>query len=284
MTTYFDLEKMRAFLKDFYTLTKIRITVFSRDFEELAAYPDEPAPFCRLIRSTAEGMKQCRLCDSRACAEAAQRHDTYTYRCHTGLTEAITPIYFRDEPVGYLLFGHVFSYEKREQGTERVLRRSRVYDVPQQTLAQALDQMPLLTEDYILAASHLLRAAASYLCVDRMILLSELPAQIDDYITAHLSEPLTAESLCRAFGIGKTSLWKIAKQTYGCGIAEHIRVLRLQEAKKQLREYPELSVDEVASHCGFAEYSYFITAFRRYTGLTPRAYRLSTRSSSSTVL
>lgn len=273
MEPYFDLEKMRSFLKDFYTLTQIRITVFSRDFEELAAYPQQPAPFCRLIRQTAEGLSQCRLCDSRACAAAAKRSDTYIYRCHTGLTEAITPIYFREEAVGYLLFGHVFRDGNRIQGTQRILRLCRSYGIPQAVLQAELDKMPLLTEDYILSAAHLLRAAASFLCLDQMVLLSELPSQIESYITANMAEPLTSDTLCRNLGIGKTSLWKVSKQAFGCGIAEHIRAVRVSEAKRQLREYPERSIDEVASRCGFADYNYFITAFRKAVGQTPKAYR-----------
>ncbi len=51
MISTFDLTKLNALLKDFYTLTHIRITVFDETFRELAAYPEQIAPFCRIIRT-----------------------------------------------------------------------------------------------------------------------------------------------------------------------------------------------------------------------------------------
>ena len=50
MISSFDIAKLHSLLKDFYQLTKIRITVFDDSFRELTSYPDEIADFCKLIR------------------------------------------------------------------------------------------------------------------------------------------------------------------------------------------------------------------------------------------
>ena len=52
MISSFDIAKLHSLLKDFYQLTKIRITVFDDSFRELTSYPDEIADFCKLIRQT----------------------------------------------------------------------------------------------------------------------------------------------------------------------------------------------------------------------------------------
>ena len=45
MISTFNLAKLNQLLEDFYTLTHIRITVFSDAFEELTAYPKSIPPF-----------------------------------------------------------------------------------------------------------------------------------------------------------------------------------------------------------------------------------------------
>ena len=108
MISVFDLEKLRELLKDFYAIARIRITVFDDSLRELVAYPDEVAPYCTLIRSSAEGLKACMDCDRLACRTAAEKKRTDVYRCHAGLAEAVTPLYEGDILIGFLLFGHVF--------------------------------------------------------------------------------------------------------------------------------------------------------------------------------
>ena len=74
------------------------------------------------------------------------------------------------------------------------------------------------------------------------------------------------------FGIGKTQLYEIANQNYGMGIAAHIRNLRIEKARRLLSEQSGLTLAEIAAECGFDDYNYFITVFKRMTGVPPRAY------------
>ena len=103
MISSFDLNKLNYLLQDFYNLTHIRITVFDDSFHELAAYPEQISPFCKLIRSDVNGQRECSLCDENACKTAAKRHSPYTYCCHAGLTESIVPIHLGNIVIGYLL-------------------------------------------------------------------------------------------------------------------------------------------------------------------------------------
>ena len=134
-------------------------------------------------------------------------------------------------------------------------------------------QQPLIPNDYIISATHILRAVASFLCLDRMVSLhqQELPVQIDEYIQSHYTEQINAISICNEFQIGKTQLYEIAKQNYGVGIAEYIRNLRIEKAKLLLND-ETLPLSEVASQCGFKDYNYFITVFKRKEGIPPKKY------------
>ena len=262
-------------LKDFYNLTQIRITVFDDTFQELTAYPEHIAPFCRLIRTSPEAMDQCLCCDKSACEKASRRQAPYTYRCHAGLTESIVPIHLGNIVIGYLFFGHVFSYPSHEEGWKSIRKRCLPYGLDMDELKDALYQQPVISEEYIASASHIMRSVAAYLCMERMVSLrqKELPVQIDDYITMHYTENISVRTICERFQIGRTLLYEIADQNYGIGIAEHIRKLRIEKAKILLTEHPELRISEIAAACGFDDYNYFITVFKRLVGKPPRQFR-----------
>lgn len=277
MISTFNLRKLNDLLKDFYTLTQIRITVFDDTFKELTAYPEHIASFCQVIRTSPDARKACARCDKNACQKAARQQAPYTYRCHAGLTESIVPIHLGNIVIGYLLFGHVCSYPTHEDAWEAIRRLCLPYGLDMELLKAALYRLPLISEDYILSASHIMRSVASYLCMERMVSLrqKDLPVQVDDYITMHYTENINVRTICEHFQIGRTLLYEIAEQNYGIGIAEHIRNLRIEKAKRLLIDHPELRISEIAAACGFNDYNYFITVFKRLTGKPPRQFRIT---------
>ena len=263
MISSFNIAKLHSLLKDFYQLTKIRITVFDDSFRELTSYPDEIADFCKLIRQAPGCAMKCHLCDKQACETASRRTSSYTYHCHAGLTESIIPIRMGNIVIGYLLLGHVFSYPSYEEGWKVIRKRCADYGLSFEELEKSCRKLPILTEDYIDSASHIMKAVASFLCMDRMVSMhqQELPVQIDEFIQSHYTEKIDAVSIAQHFNIGKTKIYEIAKQNYGMGIAEYIRKLRIDRAKQLLTEQTGLSLAEIAYKCGFNDYNYFISLF-----------------------
>lgn len=210
MISSFDIAKLHSLLKDFYQLTKIRITVFDDSFRELTSYPDEIADFCKLIRQTPGCAMKCHLCDRHACEIASRRTSSYTYHCHAGLTESIIPIRMGNIVIGYLLFGHVFSYTSYDEGWKVIRERCADYGISFDELEKCCRKLPNLSEEYIDSASHIMKAVASYLCMDRMVSMhqQELPVQIDEYIQSHYTERIDAVSIAQHFHIGKRRFMK----------------------------------------------------------------------------
>lgn len=274
MLSTFDIKKLNSLLEDFYNMTHIRITVFDDAFLEITSYPPQVASCCQIIRSCKEGADLCHACDRAACEMVARSRSLYTYQCHAGLTESIAPIIVGNIVIGYLFFGHVFSYPDHESGWMEISSCCKDLDISMAQLKKACHKQPLIPKDYIASASHIMQAVSSFLCMERMVSLrqQELPVQIDDFIQKHFTEDLDAPEIARHFGIGKTRLYEISKQNYGMGIAEYIRKLRIEKAKSLLMDEPDLSLDEIAARCGFSDYNYFITVFKRLVGLPPKTY------------
>ena len=275
MVSVFDTEQLQRLLKDFYHIANIRITVFDGNLTELVSYPENCAPFCAMIRSTAEGRAACAKCDREACAAASKRNTAYIYRCHAGLTEAIMPLWVGNALVGYLFFGHVFAYGNEEAGWTEIEKCCRVYPVDKTELRAALSGCPHVTDEYILSAAHILHATASFLVMQRMATLQEdsIASKLDTYLSENYDQPLTSGIICQKLGIGRSRLYKLSDQLYGCGVSQQITRLRIARAKQLLMDHPELSISQIASKCGYPDYNYFIAVFSRACGLPPNAFR-----------
>ena len=274
MNTVFALDKLLPLLKDFYAIARVRITVFDAGLQEIASYPEEVAPLCRVIRTTEAGREACVRCDREACAKAQTARSSVIYRCHAGLTEAVTPLYAENLHIGYLLIGHAFAYASHAEGWAAVDRSCAQLPVDRGALHAACEQSPLLTQDYIRSAAQIMHAVASYLVLERMAALQEDPlaARLNALVTAHYADPISAGELCERLGIGRTQLYKLSHQLYGRGIAEQLRWLRLERAR-QLLTGSGRTIAEIAAECGFGDYNYFIAVFTREVGCSPGAYR-----------
>lgn len=276
MISTFNIEKLNKLLKDFYTLSHIRITVFDEKFKELTSYPAEVAPICQIIRSDPRAKEECHKCDVEACRKANGRKTPYIYQCHAGLTEAIAPLYFGNIVIGYLLFGHIISYGSAEEAWEEIYKHCKQYNIDRGRLYQCCLEQRIIEDDYIDSSASILQAVASYLCLERMVILKRkgLAVQVDEYISRHYLEDLDVETLCQHFNIGKTTLYKLAKENYGTGITDHIRSLKIDMAKKLLVDNRDMRVSEISIKCGFSDYNYFITLFKKIVGMPPQKYRL----------
>ena len=275
MISVFDIKKLREILKDFYEITKIRITVIDADRNELVSYPEETAPFCRLIRRTEPGRIACASCDKEACERAAGQRRTQMYRCHAGLTEAVTPLVVNGKLLGYLFFGQVFSYPDHETGWTEIKKLCASFPVDRNVLYEACLERPLVTQEYIRSSTHIMLAVASYLVMERMVAIrpDRVSVRLNDYLTEHFTEELNAKLLSKTLGIGKTQLYKLSKELYGCGIAEHVRTLRMEKAKAMLLGPGEPSLAQVAQQCGYDDYNYFIAVFSRTEGCPPGEWK-----------
>ncbi len=275
MVSVFDLEQLQSLLEDFHRITNIRITVFDAELNELVSYPENTAHFCSLIRQSRQGRAACAACDREACAVASREHRTHIYRCHAGLTEAVTPLYVGQVLVGYLFFGHVFGYGDLEEGWAVISRCCAEYPVDMGQLKRACGSCTQVSRSYIRSAARILHATASHLVQQRMATLQEdsTAARLDAYLSSHYTEPITAESLCRELKLGRSKLYKLTQQLYGCGLQQQIRKLRMERARKLLQDYPEMSISQIASDCGYPDYNYFIAVFSQTVGQSPGTYR-----------
>ncbi|MFE6922283.1 AraC family transcriptional regulator [Nocardia sp. NPDC057663] len=101
-----------------------------------------------------------------------------------------------------------------------------------------------------------------------------LRQQVFDFLHAHACDPeLSADTVAAACGVSRRTLYRIV----GGGIAGHIRMIRIDRAKKLLQRERYQSMGAIAAACGFGSESGFHRAFRESVGVTPADYRQMVR-------
>ena len=72
--------------------------------------------------------------------------------------------------------------------------------------------------------------------------------------------------------MNRTYLSQLINRAYGCNFYQFVTNYRIEEAKRLMREHPDMKVHEVAQLSGFASASVFSRTFTRETGLSPREW------------
>jgi two-component system response regulator YesN len=98
-------------------------------------------------------------------------------------------------------------------------------------------------------------------------------AEIRRYIRANYPRPeLDLQGIAAHSGLSRTYLSHLFKEATGENLSEYITRLRVEQAKRLLRD-PGLKSYEVAARVGWTDASYFAAIFRRHVGLSPTEYR-----------
>jgi AraC-like DNA-binding protein len=88
--------------------------------------------------------------------------------------------------------------------------------------------------------------------------------------------PITIEDLSREVALSRYYLIRAFRRVYKQTPHQYLVEQRIARAKELLRG-SDLSVTEICAAVGFESLGSFSTLFRRVAGLSPRAYRISSR-------
>lgn len=96
--------------------------------------------------------------------------------------------------------------------------------------------------------------------------------QCMDYIYYHLHEPVTVAKLAEHVKLNPSYLSVLFKKEVTVPISEYISGKRIEAAQNMLK-YSGYTCLDISNYLAFSTYSYFISVFKKHTGLTPKEYR-----------
>lgn len=96
--------------------------------------------------------------------------------------------------------------------------------------------------------------------------------KIKKYIDTHYTENINLKSIASKFYMNSVYLGQLFRKTYGVYFNEYLLTIRVEEAKKMLRQ-TDMRMYEIAEKVGFQNADYFVTQFEKIEKLTPTDYR-----------
>lgn len=97
-----------------------------------------------------------------------------------------------------------------------------------------------------------------------------------NHINSNYDKEISVSELARICGLSKPYFSSIFKQIFRTTPKAYVNALRIAKAKNML-EFSDLPIKEVASSCGFQNLNTFFYAFKKSTDMTPSEFKASHR-------
>ncbi len=123
----------------------------------------------------------------------------------------------------------------------------------------------------------LMRTESVQTASDSVFLLREqfdevVVARVISYMKENITENLCMDDICTALHYNRSYIFRQFKKSTGDSVMAYFNKMKLDAAKRQLRE-GEMSVADISDSLGFDSPNYFSKIFKKYTGYTPSTYR-----------
>ncbi len=274
----FNTQMLLELMKDFYLLTGIRIVIFDNEYHEILSYPENHCNFCAMMHNNPDTECYCNASNKQSFLKCQKTEQLEIYHCHAGLVEATAPLIDNGMIIGYIMFGQITDDADKESLKQKLgtIMSSYNMTVPDET--SDLYSITYKTQEQILAAAKILEACTFYVLLKDMITLrrQNFINNLNTFLTEHLSEDLSIERLMDEFHISRNKLYESTTNYLGTGIADHIRNLRINEAKRLLID-TDLPIHVISDRVGFNDYNYFCRIFKKIVGTPAKQYRKAHR-------
>jgi AraC-type DNA-binding domain-containing proteins len=100
---------------------------------------------------------------------------------------------------------------------------------------------------------------------------------IIEFLQDNVGGNLSFEDICMKFYMGKTHLKTMFKNAAGMGVMEYFNRLKMEEAKRMIREGKH-NFTEISQLLGFSSIYYFSRFFKKHSNMTPTEYGSSIKA------
>lgn len=266
--------KLTDILKELYTVSGFRMSLYDASRKQVCVYPKDLNPFCTMVQENREALVRCRTFDCEAFDKASETGEVYIYKCHCGLYEAVAPLYDFGMLSGFLMMGQVTDTVR--PGRAEAVRLGAGYGGDREMLKRSAQSIPVKSEGQIRSCAAIMELCAGYLSLSNYIRTDRknLADHVRAYLDQHLKEEITLERLCREFYCSRASMTTAFRKAWGVSIIEYLNTRRMERGM-ELLERTNGKVGDIALACGCPDQNYFCKRFKKYYGISPSQVRNS---------
>lgn len=282
LNSYIHASPVMSYRQLYHKLAMLNFIVNGEESESLAEHSAQVMPFLDTLKEDQEKERFRRR-------ESGIMHNTYRYE--RDLMRGIT---LGDQERVKKALNQIDTYVSRPQYSPNEMRTLKNDFIITATLVSRaaigggldMETALQLSDSYIIAAEqcdtmekiHNLSASMISDYCQRMSHISlprDTPAMIVNcvnYINANITRAITTQSVADHFGIRREYLSTQMKKYAGYPVSEFIMRQRIENAKALL-QYTNIPLTQISFHLCFSDQSHFQRLFKKYTGLTPTAFR-----------
>jgi len=226
--------------------------------------------YCQLVQDCLYGREPCMSLDKAKQKEAAEFGGMICYKCHAGLVEAIKPILYGDDLLGFVVIGQFRSGHKVPEsvsadwqdkvGSSGLARSyARLKFVPQHKIDDILGLFSVLV-DYMVSQHMVMRHGS--------MVVNDLVSYMESRPEAALSLQDAAEMVHKS----PSTVSHLFKSKLGKSFKETQTEIKLKRAEDYLSADPEMTVAEAADKVGYSDPLYFSRIYKKYRGVAPSEF------------
>lgn len=157
-----DNKLLQRLLDSFSTISKMYVAVTDVEGRKLLASQKEDTDFCRLIKSSPQGLERCCGSYARAGKEAEKWNEPYFFKCHAGLIAWACPILLSGKHEGNFICGQVLMWEPDQYHIKEITEMTKRLGVDTAALQKAAQKLETISAEQMQAAADLLFITANY--------------------------------------------------------------------------------------------------------------------------
>jgi len=267
-------QKIEMLLKDFNSLTGIRIAFVTHDFTDSINAEKEICEFCEILRQDENADKKCRNCDKIAYETATAKGELYIYECHIGITEAVTPLIIENRILGYLMMGQTLNMPPTIELWQKICDTCNNYQVDLKALESAFYKMNHLEHQKIYAAANIMEMCAKYMHSFELVKIHDMSLiqKVKLYIDVNLENPINIAGASKELNVSISHLSHAIKKELGCSFIQYSLLQKMKKAQRMLEE-GKTPVKDISAALGFSDQNYFPRVFKKTVGCSPIDYR-----------
>ena len=266
MNIKYDTRKIKEIISDFANITGISIALLDINLKYIAKYEYNEPELCRIIQSFPRGKALCHHSDMDLLYRCRKERGFVSHICHAGITDSAMPIIKDGIITGYIILGRI----RRSDSIDQIYDKISWLEQSREQLQDSYFKIAAFNQSQLKSISNLI---SNILFANAISIELESPlSEIIEYININLTEHLSVTDICTRFHISKNTLYKLFANTFDCTINYYIILKRLDTAKFLL-ETSGKPISDIAELAGIPSQAQFCRTFKKYTGVSPSAYR-----------
>ena len=277
----YDVSTIKKYILFLQSQFDLSITIHPREYysvfqsRDLMTFNIHDNSYCIYLKNCKNAHEHCVKCQAKVFDKCSQ--GSYTGICYAGVKEFVYPIANSDKNIGFI---SVSGY-KVENGDSYIIAVSSKYGLSKSELSRYYNQLkkcPYSKAEIDVLINPLCDMLELALIKSESVVVKNVPfaVKIVRYIKQYHNQPITSEDICKELSCCRSYMSAEFNKYMGKTIREYINELRIADAKFLLK-YSKINVSEIAFSVGFTDTNYFSALFKKIVGVSPLAYRKSTR-------